>query len=219
MDRRSARRESHTTRSAGAVRRRGRCIRPGLASRRMEAPSDAELVERVRTGDQEAWRLLIDRYSGRVWTVARSQGLDRERASDVVQTVWLNLLHGVEHVREPAAIAAWITTVARREAIRVDRTSKRTISVDDERFDREPAVTADLDDRAISEHDGAIVRASVERLGGRCRELLRLLYSTDELSYQEIGALLDMPIGSIGPTRARCLERLRAIAAAEGLTR
>ena len=63
------------------------------------------------------------------------------------------------------------------------------------------------------------MRASVERLGGRCRELLRLLYSTDELSYQEIGALLDMPIGSIGPTRARCLERLRAIAAAEGLTR
>ncbi len=185
----------------------------------MEAPSDAELVERVRTGDQEAWRLLIDRYSGRVWTVARSQGLDRERASDVVQTVWLNLLHGVEQVREPAAIAAWITTVARREAIRVDRTSKRTIPVDDERFDREPAVTADLDDGAISEHDGAIVRASVERLGGRCRELLRLLYSTDELSYQEIGALLDMPIGSIGPTRARCLERLRAIAAGEGLTR
>ena len=185
----------------------------------MEAPSDVELVERVRTGDQEAWGHLIRRYGGKVWTVARSQGLDRERASDVVQTVWLNLLHGVDHVREPAAISAWLTTVARREAIRVDRLSKRTVPVDDERFEREPAATTDLDDGAISRHDGAIVRSAIDRLGGRCRELLRLLYSTDELSYQEIGVMLDMPIGSIGPTRARCLERLRTIAAAEGLTR
>lgn len=185
----------------------------------MEAPSDAELVERVRGGDHEAWSALIHRHGGRVWTVARSQGLDRERASDVVQTVWLNLLHGVDNVRDPGAIVAWLTTVARREAIRVDRASKRTIPVDDERFDREPGNGDELDSGAITAHDTAIVRQAVELLGGRCRELLKLLYSTDELSYHEIGAMLDMPIGSIGPTRARCLERLRGIAAAEGLTR
>lgn len=200
-------------------RQRGRCRRPGVTSRPMEAPTDAELVARVRAGDQDAWSLLIGRYGGRMWTVARSQGLDRERASDVVQTVWLNLLHGVDRVRDPAAIAAWLTTVARREAIRVDRLSKRTIPVDDERFDREPGTGTEVDGGAISQHDGVIVRQAVGRLGDRCRELLQLLYSTDELSYQEIGALLDMPIGSIGPTRARCLERLRTIAAAEGLTR
>jgi RNA polymerase sigma factor (sigma-70 family) len=185
----------------------------------MEAPSDAELVERVRLHDEAAWRALIDRHGARVWTVARSQGLDHERASDVVQTVWLNLLHGVDRVREPDAIRAWLTTAARREAIRVDRSSKRAVLVDDERFARVAAAGDGLDDTAAARDDGAIVRQSLEQLGGRCRDLLRLLYSTDELSYQDISELLDMPIGSIGPTRARCLERLRVIAGAEGLTR
>jgi RNA polymerase sigma factor (sigma-70 family) len=185
----------------------------------VEPPSDAELVERVRAGDQDGWRLLIDRYNGRVWAVARSQGLDRERASDVVQTVWLNLLHGVDKVRDPNAIAAWLVTVARREAIRIDRLSKRAVLVDDERFEREAAPGGEVDRGAIAGDDGALVRRSLGRLGERCQELLRLLYSTDELSYVEISSLLDMPVGSIGPTRARCLERLRTIATAEGLTR
>lgn len=192
---------------------------PRVGSAAVEAPSDAELVERVRAGDQDGWRLLIDRYNGRVWAVARSQGLDRERASDVVQTVWLNLLHGVDKVRDPNAIAAWLVTVARREAIRVDRLSKRAVLVDDERFDREAAPGDGVDHGAIAGDDGAVVRRSLGRLGERCQELLRLLYSSDELSYVEISSMLDMPIGSIGPTRARCLERLRTIATAEGLTR
>jgi RNA polymerase sigma factor (sigma-70 family) len=185
----------------------------------MESTSDAALIERIRSGDQHAWNQLVDRHGGRVWTVARSQGLDRERASDVVQTVWLNLLHSLDRIRQPEAIVAWLTTAARREAIRVDRMSKRALLVDDERFDREPAAGDSLDDGAVTRHDRAIVRQAVERLGGRCSELLRLLYSTDELSYQEIGELLDMPVGSIGPTRARCLDRLRTLATAEGLTR
>jgi RNA polymerase sigma factor (sigma-70 family) len=185
----------------------------------VEPTSDAELVERVRAGDQDGWRLLIDRYNGRVWAVARSQGLDRERASDVVQTVWLNLLHGIDKVRDPNAIAAWLVTVARREAIRVDRLSKRAVLVDDERFDREAAPGDGVDHGAIAGDDCALVRRSLGRLGERCKELLRLLYSSDELSYVEISSLLDMPIGSIGPTRARCLERLRTIATAEGLSR
>jgi RNA polymerase sigma factor (sigma-70 family) len=185
----------------------------------MESASDAALVERIRGGDQQAWNQLIDRHGGRVWTVARSQGLDRERASDVVQTVWLNLLHGIDRIRQPDAIVAWLTTSARREAIRVDRMSKRALLVGDERFDREPATGAALDDGAVARQDGAIVRQAIEQLGGRCAELLRLLYSNDELSYQEIGELLDMPVGSIGPTRARCLDRLRVLATAGGLTR
>jgi RNA polymerase sigma factor (sigma-70 family) len=185
----------------------------------MEDPTDAALVERIREGDQRAWRQLIDRHGGRVWTVARSQGLDRERASDVVQTVWLNLLHSIDRIHQPDAIVAWLTTAARREAIRVDRMSKRALLVDDERFNREPATDAALDDGAVARQDTRIVRQAVEQLGGRCAELLRLLYSTDELSYQEISELLEMPIGSIGPTRARCLDRLRALATAEGLTR
>ena len=109
--------------------------------------------------------------------------------------------------------------MARREAIRVDRLSKRAVLVDDERFDREVAPGDEVDHRAIAGDDGAVLRRSLGHLGERCRELLRLLYSSDELSYVEISSLLDMPIGSIGPTRARCLERLRTIATAEGLTR
>ena len=193
--------------------------RPGVGWHPVEPPSDAELVERVRVGDQHAWADLIARYGARVWTVARSQGLDRERASDVVQTVWLNLLHGVDNVREPGAIAAWLVTVARREAIRVDRMSKRVVLVDEVSFERRAAVTDDIDRAAVRSDDGALVRRAVDRLGDRCRELLRLLYSSDELSYTEIADAMQMPIGSIGPTRARCLERLRTLATAEGLTR
>jgi RNA polymerase sigma factor (sigma-70 family) len=185
----------------------------------VEPPSDAELVERVRVGDQQAWAELIARYGARVWAVARSQGLDRERASDVVQTVWLNLLHGVDNVREPGAIAAWLVTVARREAIRVDRMSKRVVLVDEGSFERRAAVADDLDHAAVRNDDSALVRRAVDRLGDRCRELLRLLYSSDELSYTEIAGALQMPIGSIGPTRSRCLDRLRTLATAEGLTR
>ncbi len=192
---------------------------PRVGSRPVEPPSDAELVERVRAGDEGGWAALIDRYGGRVWAVARSQGLDRERASDVVQTVWLNLLHGVDKVREPDAIAAWLVTVARREAIRVDRLSKRTVSVDDESFERRPADTDAVDRGAIRRDDQIVIRRAVDRLDERCRELLRLLYSSAELSYGEIATALEMPIGSIGPTRARCLERLRTVATAEGLTR
>jgi RNA polymerase sigma factor (sigma-70 family) len=198
---------------------RRRTRRLGLGSAAVDAPSDAELVERVRAHDPEGWRLLVERYSGRVWAVARSQGLDRERAADVAQTVWLNLLHGADKVREPNAIAAWLVTVARREAIRVDRLSKRALPVDDEHFDRQAAPGVDHDHAAILDADGAVVRRSMAQLGDRCRELLQLLYSSDELSYTEISSLLDMPIGSIGPTRARCLDRLRTIATAEGLTR
>lgn len=184
----------------------------------MEPRSDAELVEGVRTGDETAWQQLVDRYSGRLWTVARSQGLDRERASDVIQTVWLNLLHGVDALREPGAVGAWLVTVARREAIRVDRRSKRSVLVDDERMDLHPAQVDDVDRQAIIDHDSVLIRRAVRHLGERCQELLTLLYSSDELSYHEIAQLLEMPIGSIGPTRARCLDRLRVLALAEGIT-
>jgi RNA polymerase sigma factor (sigma-70 family) len=185
----------------------------------VEPPSDTDLVERVRAGDQQAWAELIARYGGRVWAVARSQGLDRERASDVVQTVWLNLLHGIDNIREPGAIAAWLVTVARREAIRVDRLSKRAVLVDEGSFERRAAVTDDLDRVAIRNDNSVLIQRAVGHLGDRCRELLRLLYSSDELSYTEIAATMQMPIGSVGPTRARCLDRLRTLATAEGLTR
>jgi RNA polymerase sigma factor (sigma-70 family) len=185
----------------------------------VEPPSDADLVERVRAGDQQAWAELIARYGGRVWAVARSQGLDRDRASDVVQTVWLNLLHGIDNLREPGAIAAWLVTVARREAIRVDRVSKRVVLVDEDSFERRAAVTDEVDHGAIRSDDRVLIQRAVGHLGERCRELLRLLYSSDELSYTEIATTMQMPIGSVGPTRARCLDRLRTLATAEGLTR
>ena len=206
-------------RCRAARRHRRPLAAPRVGSAGVEPPTDAQLVDRVRAGDQEAWRLLVERYRGRVWAVARSQGLDHERASDVVQTVWLNLLHGVGHLRDANAIAAWLVTAARREAIRVDRLSKRALAVDDERFDREPAPADDLDRTAILDEDTTVLRRAMTQLGDRCQELLRLLYSSDELSYADISSLLDMPIGSIGPTRARCLDRLRTLATAEGLTR
>jgi RNA polymerase sigma factor (sigma-70 family) len=170
----------------------------------------ADLVRAAGTGDQDAWNSLVERYTGLVWHVARGHRLGDADASDVAQTVWLRLVESLPRLREPAAVGGWLATTARNESLRVLRRSGREVVEDDLGLDARPADEA-YSPEAVAEANerDQLVRRALDVLSERCRTLLRALaYSPDD-SYADISAALDMPVGSIGPTRGRCLDRLR----------
>ena len=175
----------------------------------------AELVRAAAQGDQVAWDELVDRYNGLVWSVARSHRLSAVDASDVVQTTWLRLVEHLGRLQDPERVGAWLATTARRESLRTLRLSARLVPTEElpeaatgERLDA--ALLAQERDRALWQAFGG--------LSERCQSLLRILIAEPAPSYEVVGAALDMPIGSIGPTRQRCLERLRGLAEGEGVT-
>jgi RNA polymerase sigma factor (sigma-70 family) len=175
----------------------------------------AELVRAAAEGDQAAWNGLVDRYNGLVWSVARSHRLAMADASDVVQTTWLRLVEHLGRLQDPERVGAWLATTARREALRALRHSARQVPTEEL---PEAGTTAQLDAALlVAERDQALWQA-FGGLSERCQALLRILVADPPPSYEEVGAALDMPIGSIGPTRARCLERLRGLAEGEGVT-
>jgi RNA polymerase sigma factor (sigma-70 family) len=134
----------------------------------------------------------------------------------VVQTTWLRLVEHLDRLQDPSRVGAWLATTARRECLRVLRDSARQVPTEEL---PETPVNAELDAALLAaERDRALWQA-FGGLSERCQALLRILVADPPPSYEEIGAALDMPIGSIGPTRARCLERLRGLAETAGVTR
>ncbi len=168
----------------------------------------AQLVRDAVEGDQSAWNMLVDRYAGLVWAVIRGHRLSGADAADASQTTWLRLVEHADTLKDPARVGAWLATTARRECLRTLRSAGRQIPFGDELPEPEsdaPSVDAEL---LRSERDAQLWEA-FGRLPQRDQSLLRMLTADPAPSYREIAASLDMPIGSIGPTRARCLERLR----------
>lgn len=169
-----------------------------------------ELVNAASTGDQESWNRLVDTFAGLVWSVIRSHQLFGPEAADISQTVWLRCVEHLGRIREPEHLAAWLATTARHECFRVLRRSGRNVVVDEvpepatDEFEENPGLTA-----TIADDDRRAVLAALEHIPERCQRLLRLLIADPPLGYDTIGELLDMPKGSIGPTRARCLAHLR----------
>ena len=170
-----------------------------------------ELVHAAADGDETAWNAIVDRFSSLVWATARAHRLSHADAADVAQTTWLRLVEHLDRIREPERLGAWLATTARNESLRVIRLSGRERPSDD--TDLFEAPSDETVDRLLvdPERDGALWRA-FSALSERCRTLLRLLVSDEEPTYEEIGAALGMPIGAIGPTRMRCLDRLRRTA-------
>jgi RNA polymerase sigma factor (sigma-70 family) len=169
----------------------------------------AELVARARQGDDRAWDEIVDRHSGMVWAVARAHGLDVQSAADVSQVTWLRLVEHLGSLRNPERVGAWLATTAKRESIRVLRLRRREVAVEDVELeggaDQSPAPDIRL---LTAERDGELWRAFAS-LSDRCQHLLGLLVADPPPSYAEVAAVLDRPIGSIGPTRQRCLDCLR----------
>ena len=176
-------------------------------------PSEVEdLVAAANTGDRESWDRLVDTFAGLVWSVVRSHQLYGAEAADVSQTVWLRCVEHLGRIREPQHLAAWLATTARHECFRVLRKSGRSVAMDEVpeadpgQQDDSPGLTS-----AIADDDRRAVAAALEHIPHRCQRLLRMLVADPPLTYDEIGDLLEMPKGSIGPTRARCLAHLRRV--------
>lgn len=176
----------------------------------MRDATPAELLAGVARGDDKAWEAIVERYAGLVWSVARSVASDPGAAADVSQTVWLRLAEHSQRIREPDRLASWLAITARHEAIRLSKAARRQSASDDlaDRIDATASVPGErLEDR---ETLGEVRRAFLH-LSAACQDLLRLLTAEPRLDYDTIAVLVDRPIGSIGPTRARCLDHLRRL--------
>ncbi len=169
----------------------------------------AQLVRAAAAGDDAAWNELVARFGGLVWSVARSYRLSHADAGDVVQCTWLKLVQHLAAIKNPEAVGAWLATTARRECLRVLDGSKSQVPFGDD-LPEPPGEDVELDDELLRSERDSLLWQAVTLLRPEDQALVRMLASDPPASYAEISAALDMPIGSIGPTRARCLERLRA---------
>jgi RNA polymerase sigma factor (sigma-70 family) len=176
----------------------------------------SRLVAAAAGGDAAAWDGLVGRYSSLVWAVARSHRLDHGDAADVCQTVWLRLVESLGRLREPAALAGWLRTTTHHECLRVRRCRDREVPeeflADDAPTDPAPSPELLL---LEAERDRQVWTA-LAQLSERCRALLRVLAASPEASYAQVSVAVGLPVGSIGPSRARCLGHLRRGLAAAG---
>ena len=168
-----------------------------------------ECFERAREGDRAALRAIVQELNPLLWHVARSQGLSREDAADVVQTAWLELIRSLREIRTAAALTSWLVTITRREAWRVRTRSQRQLPDSDGILgglaDPGPEAAHGL---LTSERDRVLWR-HFQQLPERCQQLLRIVAQVDRPDYAEVAQAMGMPHGSIGPTRGRCLAKLR----------
>jgi RNA polymerase sigma factor (sigma-70 family) len=171
----------------------------------------AALFDAWRDGDGRAMDDLVRLMTPVLWHVVRAYGLERSLAEDVVQTAWLRLVRAQATIADAGAVASWLTTTARREAWKVGKAHGRVDTTDADDLDALLPAQASAEDHATVGDDRRRLWASVRRLDERCQRLLRVVAFDDRPDYATLAADLAMPIGSIGPTRRRCLVKLRDI--------
>jgi RNA polymerase sigma factor (sigma-70 family) len=173
-------------------------------------PSVIALVARAANGDQDAWNEIVERYAPLVWSVCARYRLNSQDTEDVGQTVWLLLVEHLGKLREPAALPGWLATTTHRECQRALTSARRTEDAA-MRLDDFPSVVdaAVIEQEVMVAERNVAMRLALRELPPRCQQMLSMLISDPPRSYAEISAALQIPMGSIGPQRARCLERLR----------
>jgi RNA polymerase sigma factor (sigma-70 family) len=179
--------------------------------------SDEALVLACRRGDTSAWEALVRRYERLVYAIPRRAGLDREQSADVCQRTFAVLVEKIDQIEQPARIGAWLATAAKRETWRISRREQAAgmtqySAPGSEIAEEAVADSLPLEEELVRLEEQHIVRLAVAQLDERCRKLLTLLfYRPDVLPYAEVAVALGVREGSIGPTRARCLQKLRHI--------
>ena len=181
--------------------------------------SIAELMMRAENGEAQAWDALVERFAPLIWSICCRYRLNGTHADDVGQHVWLQLVAHLDRVRDPAALGGWLATTTRRECLRVLRVARRPDAVGS------PLDAENIPDNqtGIGEHElllaerHAALREAFARLPPKCQRLIALLIEDPPVPYAEISAKLGIPVGSIGPSRSRCLDKLRGDPAIAGL--
>ena len=180
--------------------------------------SDSDLWQRCRGGDSAAWAVLVRRFQRLVYTVPRRAGLGEAQAADVFQTTFTRLVEHADRIADPSRLQAWLVTTAKRESLRLVEASRRFVAPTppgDDSQDQDlladfpdPGLLPDELIEGLQQHHR--LRRAVDRLDARSRQFVELLFLQDEpLPYSAIAARLGIAEGSIGPTRARCLAKLR----------
>ncbi|WP_430785527.1 RNA polymerase sigma factor [Actinoplanes sp. G11-F43] len=184
----------------------------------MEPMETAALVRRAATGDAQAWEALVAAYANLVWAVARAHRLGTADAEDVTQTTWEKFARSLGTLTEPEKAGAWLSTTTRRESLRVLAARNRAAPSGDmawigpSREDETPEEQVVARDERLRRDDlAARLWQALDRLGDGCQRLLRVMMAEPPPSYAEASAALDLPVGSLGPTRRRCLEKLRRL--------
>ena len=190
----------------------------GSRAHTLRSASVADLVEKAKNADPEAWAELVARFGGMIATTGRRYRLTPADVAELQQTTWLRLVENLHRIEQPERIGGWLSTTARRESLQLLKRAARYHSGADQMLANMPdRHLPDPDARPIAEEREAVLRSGWGRLKPRCQELLSLLMTDDPMGYRDLSSLLKMPVGSIGPTRARCLEHLRRLVVEEGM--
>jgi RNA polymerase sigma factor (sigma-70 family) len=177
-----------------------------------DAPDVASLVRRAAEGDRHAWERLIDQFARLIWSITVEFKLTESDASDVAQTTWLRLLQNINRIQHPDRVGSWLAATARNECLRSLAAHKRVVlGHDDAEFDGAVAHGPEIDERLLADERAQVVRDALSRLPRRWQRLLEMLMADPPVPYADISHELGLPVGSIGPTRGRCLAQLRVL--------
>jgi RNA polymerase sigma factor (sigma-70 family) len=192
---------------------------PKPTERPLAGLDDRELIALCLEGEEAAWETIIRRYQRLVYSIPLKAGLGEEAAADVFQSVCVRLVEHLGTLKDRGKLASWLITTTTRECWRSSNRRRREAPLGEGGDGGAPPAGLEVaDERPLPEHEHLQleqqerVRRAVEALPDRCRALLELLYyNEDRPSYEEISRRLDIPVPSIGPTRARCLDKLRKL--------
>lgn len=183
-----------------------------MAEQELDSTDVARLVRRAAEGDRRAWERLVDQYARLIWSITGEFRLVESDAADVAQTTWLRLLEHIDRIEYPDRVGSWLAATARNECLRSIAAHKRVVLGHDEaELGEAVAAEPELDARLLADERAQVVRDALSCLPRRWQRLLEMLMADPPASYAEISDQLDLPIGSIGPTRGRCLARLRVL--------
>jgi RNA polymerase sigma factor (sigma-70 family) len=175
----------------------------------------ARLVSAARQGSEDALGQIVTELSPLLWQVARAAGLSTSDAEDVLQTVWMRLLAHLDGIHTSAALTGWLVTTTRREAWRVSAVARKQVPADTEVLSALPDRGPGSEEQVIIDDQRRVLWQAIGQLSPRCQELLRIVAFVPRPDYAVVAAELGMPTGSVGPTRGRCLAKLRALLAGD----
>jgi RNA polymerase sigma factor (sigma-70 family) len=190
----------------------GYAVAAGAPEQDPGPPDIALLVRRAAEGDHWAWERLVDQFARLIWSITRDFKLVESDAADVFQATWLRLLENINRLEQPDRVGSWLAATARNECLRSMASRKRIMLVQDDAALKDDVTReSEVDEGLLAEERAQAVRDALSRLPWRWRRLVELLMADPPASYAEISDQLGLPVGSIGPTRGRCLERLRVL--------